>query len=292
MSALYSSPLLMTLIIGACAFGFSYLMSDRILNFLYQKTIGQREELYGLMDAMFVEADRKKITVSLYLLSFGLGAIFFLVLWPNVILGFLMGATVSVAGWTLPKLVLKGMWEKRCNRVVAQMVDGLTIMANGVKAGLTVGQSMDRVIENMRGPLVQELTIVQNRVRLGSSLEEALNEFGDRIPRPDVQMFVTGVNILNETGGKLAETFQTIVTTIRERQKVEQRIEAMTSQGVMQATIISLAPFGILIFTMIADPNFVMPLFTKPLGWFALALMLGLIVIGGVLMKKIVTIKV
>lgn len=292
MSFLYSSPLLLTLVIGGCVFGFAYLMSDRIMQFLYQKTVGQREELYSLMDAMFVEADRRKITISLYLLSFGLGAVFFLVFWPNVILGLLLGVCVSIAGWTLPKLLLKSMWEKRCNRVVVQMVDGLTIMANGVKAGLTVGQSIDRVIENMRGPLVQELTIVQNRVRLGSSLEEALNEFGDRIPRPDVQMFVTGVNILSETGGKLAETFQTIVTTIRERQKVEQRIDAMTSQGVMQATVISLAPFGILIFTLIADPNFIMPLFTKPLGWFALALMVGLIVIGGVLMKKIVTIKV
>lgn len=292
MSILFDSPLLLTLIIGACAFGFSYLMSDRILDMLYKKTIGQREELYGLMDAMFVETDRKKLTVSLYLASFGLGTIVFLILWPNVLIGLALGIAVAIGGWSGPKNILKIMWEKRCNRVVQQMVDGLTIMANGVKAGLTVGQSMDRVIENMNGPLIQEFRIIQNRIRLGSSLEEALNEFGDRIPRPDVQMFVTGVNILNETGGKLAETFQTIVTTIRERQKVEQRIDAMTSQGVMQATVISLAPFGILIFTMIADPNFIMPLFTKPLGWFALALMLGLIVIGGVLMKKIVTIKV
>ncbi len=292
MSLLFDSPLLLTLIIGACAFGFSYLMSDRILDMLYKKTVGQREELYGLMDAMFVETDRKKLTVSLYLASFGLGTIVFLILWPNVLIGLALGIAVAIGGWSGPKNILKIMWEKRCNRVVQQMVDGLTIMANGVKAGLTVGQSMDRVIENMNGPLIQEFRIIQNRIRLGSSLEEALNEFGDRIPRPDVQMFVTGVNILNETGGKLAETFQTIVTTIRERQKVEQRIDAMTSQGVMQATVISLAPFGILIFTMIADPNFIMPLFTKPLGWFALALMLGLIVIGGVLMKKIVTIKV
>jgi tight adherence protein B len=292
MSALYSSPFFLTIIIGGCVFGISYLMSDRILDLLYKKTVGQREELYGLMDAMFVEADRGKITISLYLVSFGLGTVVFLVLWPNVLIGLALGIAFAIGGWSGPKNILKIMWEKRCNRVVQQMVDGLTIMANGVKAGLTVGQSMDRVIENMNGPLVQEFRIIQNRIRLGSSLEEALNEFGDRIPRPDVQMFVTGVNILNETGGKLAETFQTIVTTIRERQKVEQRIDAMTSQGVMQATVISLAPFGILIFTMIADPNFIMPLFTKPLGWFALALMLGLIVIGGVLMKKIVTIKV
>lgn len=292
MSFLYSNPLLLTLIIGACAFGASYLMSERILDWFYRKTVGQREELYVLMDAMFVQADREKLTITLYLVSFGLGTVFFLLVWPNILLGVALGAAIAIAGWSIPKTVLKMMWEKRCNRVVAQMVDGLTIMANGVKAGLTVGQSMDRVIENMNGPIVQEFRIIQNRIRLGSSMEEALNEFGDRIPRPDVQMFVTGVNILNETGGRLAETFQTIVTTIRERQKVEQRIEAMTSQGIMQATIISLAPFGILIFTWIADPGFVMPLFTKPLGWFALALMLGLIVIGGVLMKKVVTIKV
>lgn len=292
MSFLYGSPLLLTIVIGVIIFAVSYMMSDRIIRIFYEKTVGQREELYRLMDAMFIQTDRKKLTIILYLASFGLGALFFLLLWPNIAAGALIGVTVSLLGWMLPRRFLQAQWEKRCNRVVAQMVDGLTIMANGVKAGLTVGQSMDRVIENMSGPLVQEFTLIQNRIRLGSSIEEALNEFGDRIPRPDVQMFVTGVNILNETGGKLAETFQTIVTTIRERQKVEQRIDAMTSQGIMQATIISMAPPGILGFTYMADPAFVMPLFTRPLGWFALLLMAGLIVVGGVLMRKIVTIKV
>ena len=75
------------------------------------------------------------------------------------------------------------------------------------------------------------------------AVEEALNEFGERIPRADVQMFVTSVNILKETGGNLAETFQTITTTVRERQKVEKKIQALTAQGTMQAVIISLVPF-------------------------------------------------
>ncbi|MEK6556172.1 MAG: hypothetical protein AABZ31_13080, partial [Bdellovibrionota bacterium] len=96
MSLLFDSPLLLTLIIGACAFGFSYLMSDRILDMLYKKTVGQREELYGLMDAMFVETDRKKLTVSLYLASFGLGTIVFLILWPNVLIGLALGIAVAI----------------------------------------------------------------------------------------------------------------------------------------------------------------------------------------------------
>jgi tight adherence protein B len=151
---------------------------------------------------------------------------------------------------------------------------------------------MERVTENITGPLAQEFSLVLNKVRLGMSVEEALNEFGERIPRQDVQMFVTAVNILKETGGNLAETFQTIVTTVRERQKVEKKIEALTAQGTMQAIIITLVPLLLLGIFLILDPNYVMPLFTKPLGWVCLALMLTLQVIGLFVMKKIVTIKV
>lgn len=292
MSFLYNSPLLMTIIIGVCIFAASYMMIDRILYFLYQKTIGQREELYALMDQLYVETDRKKITISLYLASFGLGTIFFLLVWPNIIVGLVLGTLIAMAGWQLPKIMLRNMLEKRYNRIVDQMVDGLTIMANSVKSGLTIQQALERVVENMSGPITQEFKLILNQIRLGSSVEEALAKFGDRVPRPDVQMFVTGANILKETGGNLTETFQTIVTTIRERQKVEKRIEAMTAQGITQATIVSCAPIFILAFTYFADPAFVMPLFTKPLGWFALMLVVGLIVFGGIMMKKIVTIKV
>ena len=124
------------------------------------------------------------------------------------------------------------------------------------------------------------------------SVEDALNEFGERIPRQDVQMFVTAVVILKETGGNMAETFQTIVSTVRERQKVEKKIEAMTAQGNMQAIIVTLVPLLLLGVFLALDPNYVMPLFTRPLGWFCLALIVSLQIIGLVVMKKIVTIKV
>ncbi|OFZ19467.1 MAG: hypothetical protein A2Z20_05440 [Bdellovibrionales bacterium RBG_16_40_8] len=216
----------------------------------------------------------------------------FLALWPNVIAGIILGTGATIIGWSLPKLVLTNLWEKRCSRVVNQMVDGLTILANGVKSGLSITQSMERVTANMTGPLPQEFTIILNQILLGRSVEDALNEFGERIPRQDVQMFVTAVNILKETGGNMSETFQTIVFTIRERQKIEKRIEAMTAQGTMQGIIMTLVPFVILVMFLVVDPPFVMPLFTTPLGWVVLFFMIGLQVLGGLMMKKIVTIKV
>lgn len=292
MSLLVSNNIVFILLVAACVFIFSYTNSERIINFLYKRTLGQREELFQLLDKMYVDTDRKKLSISLILGSFGLGFLFFLVFWPNIIAGVLFGAVVTIAGWSAPKSILKALWEKRCNRLVDQMVDGMTIMANGVKSGLSITQSMERVVANMSGPLPQEFTLVLNQIRLGRSVEEALIEFGERIPRSDVQMFVTAVNILKETGGNLAETFTTIVTTVRERQKVEKKIEAMTSQGTMQAIIVTLVPFALLVLFLVVDPTFVMPLFTKPLGWVALFMMIGLQVMGGVMMKKVVTIKV
>lgn len=292
MGALLQNPLIVYPAFAICIFLLSYIHSERILDFLYNKTIGQREEMYQLLDSLYVETDRKKLTITLYLASFGLGIVVLLALWPNLFIGLILGTAVCIAGWSIPKAVLKSLWEKRCDKLTNQMVDGMTIMANGIKAGLSITQSMERVTANMRGPLPQEFDLVLSKIRIGLSVEESLNQMAERIPRQDVQMLVTAVNILKETGGNLAETFETIVHTVRERQKIEKRIEAMTAQGIMQAIIITLVPFALLVVFLVVDPSFVMPLFTKPLGWVALFIMLGLQVIGGVSMKKIVTIKV
>ena len=292
MSGLLQNPYFVYGAIAFITFILSYIHADKVIHFFEKRTIGQREEIFNLMDSLYVEADRKKLNTTLYLVSFGLALVAFLAFWPNIFLGIIVGGAIVIGGWTVPRAVLKNLWEKRCDRLVNQMVDGLTIMANGVKAGLSITQSMERVVDNMSGPLAQEFSLVLNKIRLGLSVEEALNEFGERIPRQDVQMLVTAVNILKETGGNLAETFETIVLTVRERQKIEKRIEAMTAQGIMQAIIMTLVPFVILVVMLLVSPNFVKPLFTTALGWFALFIMLGLQVIGGVAMKKIVTIKV
>lgn len=292
LTSIIANDFLFIPIFGLTIFILAYLTSDRLIEFLRQKSLGNREIILELMDKMFLEVDKQRITMIMLLGSFGLGAIVFLVVWPHIWVGLLLGSVVTIIGWTAPKIVMVNMWERRCTLLTNQMVDGMTIMGNSIKAGQSLNQAMERVVENLKGPLPQEFGLVLNKIRLGMATEEALNEFAERIPRQDVQMFVTSVNILKETGGNLAETFTTIVTTVRERQKVEKKIQALTAQGTMQAVIISLVPFVILGVFLLVDPNYVMPLFTKPLGWVALALMLALQTIGLVVMKKVVTIKV
>ena len=292
MSAVFGSDVIFIPVFGITVFIFMYFNVDRILAFLERKSLGSREEVLDLMDKMFMTTDRDRVTYAMLAASFGVGFLMFMVVWPHFWLGVFLFCGFTYVGWIAPKMIMTNMWEKRCARITDQMVDGMTIMSNGIKAGQSLTQSMERVVENIHGPLSQEFGLILNKVRLGMSVEDALNEFGERIPRQDVQMFVTSVVILKETGGNLAETFQTITNTVRERQKVEKKIEALTAQGTMQAVIITLVPLMLLGVFLVLDPNFVMPLFTKPLGWVCLALMLILQFLGLVVMKKIVTIKV
>lgn len=279
-------------LIGACVFGVAFLWMDRALEFLRRRSLGQREYVIQKLESMFVEVDRDRMTKTLLLLSFGLGAVVFVATWPNVIFGSIVGGLVTILMWQLPKPIVDFLVEKRRKEFTNQMTDAMTIMANGVSSGLSVPQSMERIAQNMRNPISQEFNLVLSQVRIGLSVEEALNGLGERIPEPEVQMFVTSVNILKETGGNLTETFATIAETIRERQKIQKKIEAMTAQGITQGVIISLVPFIMLGVFLAVDPEYVKPLFTTTLGWICILLVIILEVIGGLAIRKIVTIKV
>lgn len=266
--------------------------SEKILGWLYEKSLGNRQYILQKFETMFIENTEKQVTIIMLLLSFGLGILAFLLFWPRVGIGTFMFFVITIVGWQIPKIVVDTIYDKRCAQFNYQMMDALTIMANGIKSGLSIAQSMERVCENMPNPIKQEFNYVLSQVRLGLSVEEALNSMADRIPLPDVQMFVLSINILKETGGDLASTFGVISETIRERQKLMNRIEAMTQQGKTQGVIMTAIPFVILVILSALDPGYVEPLFNSTLGIIFLIIMLFLQIMGGVMIKKIVTIKV
>ncbi|MES3037560.1 MAG: type II secretion system F family protein [Bdellovibrionota bacterium] len=278
--------------VALCVFTIVFIWADPVIEFLKEKSLGKKDEVIRYMRIMNVEVDEKRITILMLLMSFGLGIVFFFLFWPNVIIGALFGAAVTVAGWALPLILVKGIYEKRCTKFTDQMVDGLTIMANGIKSGTNPAQSMERVIEIMGNPISQEFRQVLNATQLGQSFEDALTDLGVRIPRPDVQMFVTSINILKETGGNMAETFETIVQVVRERQKVEKKIEAMTAQGMMQGLIVTMIPFLLAGIFFVVDPGFIKPMFTTTIGLVLCFVILALQIIGGIVIRKMVTIKV
>ena len=273
-------------------FAAGYLAWEDIYNFIQRTAFQHKDEIKKMLDLIYVDVEEKQLSMYLILTSYGLGAVVFLIFFPNFIPGLIMGAVAVFGGIKLPLLVVQNLYQKRCKKVVDHMLDGMTIMANGTKAGNPPSVAMDRVIENIKGPLSQEFELVKSKERLGMSFEEALVEMANRVPEPDVQMFVMSVNILKETGGKIDQTFETINKTIRERQKLEKKISAMTSQGIMQGIIISTVPFILIVFFWFADRDHIAPMFNTTYGLIMLCGVFLLQLMGGLMIKKIVTIKV
>jgi tight adherence protein B len=195
-------------------------------------------------------------------------------------------------GYRLPRAVVQAMWTRRVNMFGEQMLDALIFMSNGLRSGLSLVQSMDMVKEELPNPISQEFALVMSQQRLGVPLEDALLALEERIGSEDLQIMVTSINILRQSGGNLTETFDTIAMTIRERKKVEGKIKSLTAQGVSQGVIIVCMPFVLGWILYIMDPGLIRRLWTTWPGLIMVCIMLMLQVIGGVMIKKIVKIDV
>src|SRR5271170_3026039 len=184
--------------IGLCSFLITYFNADRIVEFLRKQSLGNREYVIKRLDLMFVDIDKRRITGAMLMVSFGIGLLAFAAFWPNILIGLAIGSLLTIVGWGIPKRVINMYYNRRAGQFVDQMVDGLTLMSNGLKSGLSIPQSFKLIVDNMKNPIAQEFELMLSQNALGVSLEEVLNELAKRINYPDVQMFVTAVNILKD----------------------------------------------------------------------------------------------
>lgn len=280
------------IILGAGVFGISYHYNRRFLDWLRFQSLGTRDYIVEKLALMFIEIPSNQILMGLFALSFGLGGIIFLLFLPNLLPGIMFGSIMTVVGWKAPKPLVDYLYRRRVDQFVLQMVDALGLMSNGLKSGLSVVQAMALVTQEMPNPIRQEFNLVLSENKLGVSLEEAFNNLGKRIKADDLEMFVTSINILKETGGNLAETFDTIVSTIRERIKVEKKIAALTAMGVTQGVVVMCVPpvLGTIFYQ--TDPEFMQPLFSTPVGWIIVLIILLLEVIGFFVIMKVTKVDV
>ena len=255
-------------------------------------TAGNVKWVAEKLDMMFIPLSAKMTYRILLIGPFLLGAVTFMLFWPHLFAGIITGAGVTLLAFRLPRPILNQLLRQRARKLNLQLIDGLTLMANALRSGLSLMQTIQIVVDEMPNPLSQEMNLILSEQRVGVPVEKAFQNFAERINLEDIEMFVTSIIVLRETGGNLAETFDTIVNTIRERLKLENKISAMTTQGVMQGTIVTLMPFGLMILLYMIDPGHMKPLFTTIPGYIMLATMLTLQLIGGLMIKKIVTIKI
>lgn len=286
------NPITLSLVVGAMVFAIAYANANRFLEWLRWQSIGTRDYIVERLGLMFIEVTPNKVLLTMVGCSVLPAIVIFIVVMPQLIPATVLAFVVAIAMWFVPKVAVDAMFSARVERFNIQMVDGLGLMANGLKSGLSVVQAIGMVKNEMPNPFSQELDYVLKQQQLGVSVEEAFQNLATRIGSEDVNMFVTAVVILKETGGNLAETFETIVLVIRERIKVEKKISAMMRQNLAQGAIVAMMPFALMAMFYFSDPEFMMPMFREPLGWVLLGAAFTFWVLGVAMIYKVVQIKV
>jgi tight adherence protein B len=214
----------------------------------------------------------------------------------TVLGGFMLGPGVAVigavVGFFAPMLVVRRYRKRRIETFDKQLVEALQQMAGALKAGLTFQQAMEQISREAAPPLGQEFSLAVRELKVGLPLDEALVNLAARVGSDDLDLTVTSTNIAKQLGGNMAEMFETISGTIRERLRLEGKIKSITSQGKMQGTIVSMLPVAIGFVINLMRPDLMGPMLTTPPGWLLIAVAVVGIFLGWLMITRIVNIDV
>ncbi len=187
--------------------------------------------------------------------------------------------------------LLNKRWQ-RMKAFAGQLSDALELVARALRAGHSLAAGMHVVAEEMPSPIADEFNRVYEEQNLGIPIEEALKGMCDRVPNLDLRFFVTSVLIQRQTGGDLSEILDKIGYVIRERFRILGQVKALTAEGRLSGVILIALPFGLFLLMMHIKYDYIEKLWTHELG---IKMLIGALiaqVLGAVVIRKIVNIKV
>lgn len=206
--------------------------------------------------------------------------------------GPLMLAILGLIGFFLPGAVVSYYRKRRIRMFNTQLVEALQQMANALKAGLTFSQAMEAISREAPAPLKQEFSLFVKEAKLGVSLDDALLNMARRVGSDDLELVATSTTIARSLGGNMAEMFETISATIRERFRLEGKIDALTSQGKMQGWVVASMPLALGLVLNWMRPDLMQPMFEHAFGYVLIAGIFIMEGIGILLIRRIVNIDV
>ena len=212
--------------------------------------------------AMRLHRSGKRWTVSQYIYtSVGIGLFVALILYLKsgaLLLSIMFGLFIG-AGF--PHLALNWLIKKRIDAFNAKFPDAIELLVRGLRSGLPVTETLSVVASEVPGPVGVEFRAIVDRIKLGRSMEDALQETADRLGTPEFQFFCITLAIQRETGGNLAETLSNLADVLRKRSQMKLKIRAMSSESKASAYIVGSLPF--IVFTLIywVNPHYLSKFF-------------------------------
>lgn len=160
------------------------------------------------------------------------------------------------AGAGIPHFVVGYFIKRRVTKFTAKFPDAIELLVRGLRSGLPITETMGVVGSEIDGPVGEEFRAVNDRMKIGRTLDAALQETADRLGTPEFQFFIITIAIQRETGGNLAETLANLAEVLRKRSQIKLKIKAMSSESKASAYIIGSLPFIVFGLIYMINPQY------------------------------------
>jgi tight adherence protein B len=192
----------------------------------------------------------------------------------------------------LPFMFYKQMRKRRLKKFEQQLPDVLVMISGALASGASLNMALQSVMLEQEAPISQEFMLFVREQRIGVDFDTSLRNMERRIPLLDFAMFSAAMRISREVGGDLGEVLSTLADTLRKKASMEGKIDSLTAQGRMQGIVMTGLPvlLGGLLFAL--EPESMSKLFTTPIGWGLLAVIVVMETLGYIFIKKVTTIDV
>lgn len=169
------------------------------------------------------------------------------------LLSLLLGLFFGIGG---PHFVIGRMIKRRLNKFNTNFPDAIELMVRGLRSGLPITETLGIVASEIQGPVGIEFRIVADKMKIGRTMEGALQDTADRMGTPEFQFFVITLAIQRETGGNLAETLSNLADVLRKRAQMKLKIRAMSSESKASAYIVGALPFVVFGLVYMINPAY------------------------------------
>ena len=199
---------------------------------------------------------------------------------------------LAVAVALTPIALLYVLREQRFRKFDEQVPEAVDLMSRGLRAGHSIAAVLEMVGTEIADPLGAEFKALHKEQTLGLPMRDAMMNLVKRMPRDDMRFIATAVLLQKESGGNLAQILDKTATLVRERARLRGQLRIYTAQGRITGWILCFAPFGMFALISIVNKNYTKILFSEPLGVKMVEGALGLMLLGVLIIRKIIDIKV
>lgn len=248
-------------------------------------------EIVSRIKRMIDQADSQITVMKLVLFSLTAGVMAFLAV-SMISVSYLLMTVCGLIATALPFAHIAMKRKKRMNRFLQLLPDALDLMSRGLSAGHAFTEALQMVSTEMPEPIATEFRKTYDEQNLGLSLKLALENLAQRMPLLDLRMCITAILIQRETGGNLSELLEKVAHTIRERFRILEDLKTLTLSSRWSAWLLCALPIFLAIYVSLMNPDYMQVLWRDPRGHKLIAVASIMQILGMLMVKKIMTIKI